>query len=261
MTQTALSDSQWQQYQEQGYLLLEVFLDPQRLKALQRRIDDIMLGNADLDYDRTMMQLDSETGRTQDVGAHTVGHKGATLNYRKIQDLEFDPLFLETMRLPLIEDVCRRTYGAARVATFRAMFMNKPANRGTALAWHQDRWSFLDRDPQLTVWMALDPATRENGCLQIVPGSHRTGLINPDNESGFLTEDQVEHWVDPKRVHYLELGAGDAVLLHNKLLHASDVNRSGQSRRAFSACYMDADTVSQRDKEYPVIFGAHALRL
>ncbi|MED5415867.1 MAG: phytanoyl-CoA dioxygenase family protein, partial [Candidatus Latescibacterota bacterium] len=58
---------------------------------------------------------------------------------------------------------------------------------------------------------------------------------------------------------YLELEAGEVVLLHNWLLHTSDVNRSKQSRRAFSVCYMEAATVANNDATYPVVFGQGAL--
>lgn len=77
------------------------------------------------------------------------------------------------------------------IAAFRAMFMNKPARAGTLLPWHQDRWSYLDRDPLLTVWTALDPATQANDCVQVIPGSHRLGLLNPEHASGFLSAQSI----------------------------------------------------------------------
>jgi phytanoyl-CoA hydroxylase len=58
--------------------------------------------------------------------------------------------------------------------------MNKPAGRGTILPWHQDGgnvWS-LDRDPLLTTWVALVPATQANGCMDCIPGSHQLGLLS-----------------------------------------------------------------------------------
>lgn len=61
------------------------------------------------------------------------------------------------------------------------MFMNKPAGKGTALPWHQDRWQHLDIDPLLTVYTALDPATAANGCVKVVPKSHKLGILNPDH--------------------------------------------------------------------------------
>jgi ectoine hydroxylase-related dioxygenase (phytanoyl-CoA dioxygenase family) len=259
-----LTDTQWLEYENTGFLIIEQLLDKETVSKLQKRLNSIMMGEADVDYSRMLMQLDSKTGAYDNAGEQSKGFKEKTLNYRKIQDLEFDPVFLNLMRHPVFEDACRRTYGTdADVACFRAMFMNKPANRGTFLPMHQDRWSFLDRDPELTIWIALDPATRQNGCVQIVPGSHKAGLINPSHEWGFLTDEQTEEWAASDKIKFVELHAGDVVLLHNRLIHGSDRNHSSQSRRAFSICYMDAATknLEDADSTYSVIFGEGALEL
>jgi phytanoyl-CoA hydroxylase len=257
---TPLTSAAWDEYEELVYLKL-VKIDPDTLQKLQQRIDDIMLGRASVAYDRMLMQLDSSTGAYEDAGEQSKGFKGATLDYRKIQDLEYDPLFLEYLQHPVFEDICRRVHGSdATVSVFRAMFMNKPANKGTFLPWHQDRWTSLDRDPQITVWTAIDPATRENGCVQIIPRSHRHGLINPTHPSGFLSKAQAAAICTEDRIIHMELEPGEVLLLHNYLLHASDVNRSSQSRRAFSVCYMDAATLERGEPiRYPVVFGDGAL--
>jgi len=252
-----VTNDQWKEYEEKGYLKIGR-LDEAQLRKLQDRIDEIMLGKADLDYNRLMMQLDSATGAYEDAGEQTLGFKGATLDYRKIQELECDSVFRDYLIDPVFEDICARAYGAqTSVALFRAMFMNKPANRGTFLPWHQDRWTALDRDPQITVWTALDPATRKNGCVQVIPGSHKNGLINPTHPSGFLSKAQAAAICTPDRIVHIELEAGEVALLHNYLLHASDVNRSTQSRRAFSVCYMEADTLQNGEAgKFPAVFGA-----
>ncbi len=124
-----------------------------------------------------MMQEDSMTGEYDKAGPQTYGHKGSHLNYRKIQDLETDPLFLRFMQRPLFRHICSRVYGMhVPIGSFRAMFMNKPVGRGTWLPWHQDRWVALDRDPLLTVWTALDPCSRETGVCRLFPG--RTDLVS-----------------------------------------------------------------------------------
>jgi len=256
-----LTDSQWAEFQEQGYLKLGKLLNDRDLAALCQRIDDIMLGRAEIDYDKILMQLDSIDGAYHNAGVQSRGHKGSTLNYRKIQDLEYDPLFLDFMQRPIFADACRRAYGPeVPIACFRAMFMNKPAGRGTWLPWHQDRWHNHDRDPLLTVWTALDPATVENGCVQIIPGSH-THLVNPDHGSGFLTDEMAAEILKTAEPIHLVLEPGEVVLLHNWTLHASDVNRSTTSRRAFSTCYMDARTVvSDGPCPYNQLFGPAAMR-
>src|SRR5688572_21952383 len=160
-----ITAEQWRFYEEKGYLKLGKLLSDEELEGLRTRIDDIMLGKAKVDYSKVLMQLDSETGNYEDAGAMTKGHKGATLGYRKIQELEFDNLFLQYMQRPIFKEICDHEYGAnVPIAAFRAMFMNKPARKGTFLPWHQDRWTMLDRDPLVTTWTALDPATIANGC-------------------------------------------------------------------------------------------------
>lgn len=261
MVRETLTEDEWAQFDRDGYVRLGRVMDDDELALLGERIDAIMMGTADIDYSRTMMQLDRDPERDGKPGPQSKGHKGATLAYRKIQDLEYDPAYLAYMQKPLMRHICERVYGNdTAVACFRAMFMNKPAHEGTELQWHQDRWTDLDRDPQITVWAALNDATIANGCVKIVPGSQST-LLNPEHGSGFLSQEQIEQLVAESEPEYLELRAGEGVLLHNWMLHSSEVNSTDVPRRAFSVCYMDAATVSERGNTFPVIFGEGALTL
>lgn len=238
----SITQEQWKTFEEEGYLRLGKVVDDEFIDSLRVRINEIMMGKVELNYDKMLMQLDSFDGKYDYHDPQTKGFKGATLNYRKVQNLELDTLFLEYMRHPLFKEACRLQYGRAKeIASFRAMFMNKPSRRGTFLPWHQDRWHHLSQDPMLTIWTALDPATIENGCVQIIPRSHKF-VINPDHPGAFLTDEQVQiHCQESKRV-FLEMKAGEAMLLNNYTLHASDINNTEQSRRAFSVCYMDSST-------------------
>lgn len=141
-----ITAEQWRQFDEEGWVKLSGAVRPEVVKMLQDRIDAIMLGKADVDYDSMMMQLDSTTGNYADMGFQTLGHKGATLNYRKIQNLDRDAIFMEYMRAPLFQQACRRVYGdGVPISSFRSMFFNKPAKLpgqaagGTVLPWHQVR--------------------------------------------------------------------------------------------------------------------------
>lgn len=248
---TTLTAKQWSDYDRDGFINLGKLLSGDDLAALQERINAIMLGTAETDNSRLLMQVDSPDGKYEHAGEQSKGFKGARLDYRKIQDLEHDTLFRAFLERPLFRHICETVYGdAAPIAVFRAMFMNKPARRGTFLPWHQDRWTYLSQDPALTVWTALDPATKANGCVQVVPGSHTAGLINPSHLSGFLTEAQAATHAAPEKIVYLELEPGEVALLHNYLLHASDVNNTDVSRRAFSVCYMNANTVTTSGENY-----------
>jgi ectoine hydroxylase-related dioxygenase (phytanoyl-CoA dioxygenase family) len=95
--------------------------------------------------------------------------------------------------------------------------------------------------------------------LQVIPGSHRYGLINPSNPSGFLTDEQPTRYCPDDQIVHLELAAGEMVVLYNWLPHSSEVNRTEIPRRAFSVCYMDASAINVNGAErYPEIFGPAA---
>lgn len=255
-----ITDEQWHSFTENGYVRIGQVATDAELASLQQRMDAIMLGTAPLDYDQIMMQLDREPGKNS-PGPQSRGHKGATLLYRKIQNLEIDPVFLGYLQKPVFREVCAKIYGAdAPVACFRAMFMNKPAHEGTQLTWHQDRWTDLDRDPQITIYTALDQATIANGCVHIIPRSHRE-LINPSNGSGFLTQEHIDDIVAKADPEPMELKAGEVVLLHNWMLHSSGTNTTNIPRRAFSVCYMHGETQSRGGHTFRRVFGEGAMRV
>jgi ectoine hydroxylase-related dioxygenase (phytanoyl-CoA dioxygenase family) len=252
-----ITDQQWWQYHEQGYLHLGKLLDDANLKQLQQRIDDIMLGK--ISYDKMYMQLDAGGDYSNLSWESTF--QGARLDYRKIQDLERDPLYLAYMQRPIFREICDYHYGAhASISCFRAMFMNKPARKGTILPWHQDGgdgWN-LDRDPLATLWTALDPATVANGCVQIIPGSHKLGLLSKRGHT--ISKEHEAQFCHKEKTVYVELKPGEVFLMHNFLLHRSDVNNTDNPRRGFSVCYMDARTRSVKEgRSFPVIFGENAL--
>jgi polysaccharide pyruvyl transferase WcaK-like protein len=251
-----ISEEKWQQFERDGYLLLGRLVDDGQLAALQQRIDDLMLGR--VRYPSLQSQLDTG-GRYEDLPDPVTGLTVPTLAYRKLQGLEIDPLVLELIRHDAFREACERVYGRhASISLFRAMLMNKPAGQGTHLPWHQDAgdvWK-LDRDPILTSWIALDPATKENGCVQAIPGSHHLGLLSK-NGSTISDEDAARYCPEEAIVH-LEIEAGEGILLHNWMLHRSGINGTNRPRRAISACYMDGRTLNAlTGTRFPIVFGEH----
>ena len=246
-----ISEQQWRQFDSEGFVVLpasQVFESAEELGLLQRRLNEIMLGVADVPYEKMMMQLDSTTGSYADAGEQTLGFKGATLRYRKIQNLEHDPDIMEYLRKPIFREACARVYSPETpIASFRTMFFSKPCRLdddtpgGTRLPWHQDRWKLLDRDPLLNVYLALDEATRESGCVQIIPRSHHRGVINPSHHSAFLTDEQIAaHASDSTQMLDLVLRPGETCLMHNWVVHCSGTNATAAPRRALSVSFMDA---------------------
>ena len=252
---TSFDDSHHEQFMAEGYLRLGHLLSPGVLADLQQRIDDIMLGR--VRYENMRFQLNP---KTPDVRMdRTLGNQEPTLHYRRIDDLEQDPLFLTYMQHPLIRQITRRYIGE-NVSVFRSMFMNKPAESGTILPWHQDiglGWG-IDTNPIITVWMGLDAATVPSGCMQIVPGSNNLGILN---ERHYTSEEDQARYARPEDVIDLETEAGEAVLLHNFLLHRSALNSTPSPRRAFSATYMGCANAFFEDRsDFPRLFGGGRTR-
>lgn len=249
-----LTEQQWDDFERDGFLPLGQLLSEAEVADLSRRADDLASGR----QLNTRIQLQGDTGGDYEALPDVVTSlEGNTTLFRKIQGLEHDELFSPLVRHPLFLEICARLYGPhAPVSLFRAMIMNKPAGQGTVLPWHQDGgdvWK-LDRDPLVTVWVALDPATRTNGCVEIIPGSHRLGLLTWQG-STLSAANAALHCPDEKAVP-LELASGHAVLMHNWLIHRSGINPTQQPRRAFTACYMDGRTRSVLTGNYfPLVFG------
>ncbi len=249
-----ITDEQWDQYFRQGFLHLGQLVDAEELHRLRERADDLAVGR--VVNPRVQVQLDTG-GRYEDLPEVTGQPSGGTLRYRKVQGLETDELFRAVLRGPVLAEVAAHHYGRHTSASlFRAMVMNKPAAQGTVLPWHQDGgdvWA-LDRDPLITIWMALDDATAANGCVEVIPGSHRLGLVSAQGST--LSEEDARQFCPDDQVHPLEVPAGHAVLMHNWLIHRSGVNPTSRPRRAFTACYLDSRTRNLLTGEhFPLILG------
>jgi hypothetical protein len=255
--ESMLSEDQWQAFRRDGYMTLGKVLEPEQVAALQQRADDIALGR--VVNPLLQMQLDTG-GEYKDLPAAVNRFEQGTALYRKIQGLENDELFAALIQTPVFREVCAEIYGRhSAVSIFRAMIMNKPSGQGTHLPWHQDGgyvWQ-LDRDPRVTIWVALDPATRENGCMEAVRGSHRLGLLSLYGST--VEDEMVRKHCDPEKIVTLEVPSGHAILIHNWLIHRSGINPSSIPRRAFTMCCMDARTRGILTGDYfPTVYGEFA---
>lgn len=234
-------------FNEHGWARLGPVLDPARAHALRTRSDDIML--ARVVHEGLFFQRDSPTGRFRDL-AFAKGWEGPSLEYRKIEKLEKDPLFLEWIENERFEPIARAVVGDA-VSLFRAVLWTKAVSGGTELPWHQDGGLFwgIDRDPVLQIWTALDDVPIESGCVEVVSGTHRRGLVS--EKGGRVPDEALTAERAAERAIKLPAKAGEALLIHNHVWHRSGMNTSGQPRRALSVCYMDATTKCRRKKRAP----------
>lgn len=115
-------------------------------------------------------------------------------------------------------------------------FRNKAPDNKTYVSWHQDT-VYLKFEPRiLTCWLALTPATVENGCLKIIPGSHTWGDLphkeKVDPHSMLTRGHYVSTAFDESNVTYVTLKAGEGLLIDTAVVHASEPNLSKDRRMA-----------------------------
>lgn len=113
----------------------------------------------------------------------------------------------------------------------------KPAHHGGVVAWHQDYsyWTRTQPMAHLTCWIGLDDATRDNGCLHYVPGSHRWELLPITGLAGDMEAIQSVLTPEQKAKFQpvaIELKKGEAAFHHPLMIHGSYENRTDRPRRA-----------------------------
>jgi ectoine hydroxylase-related dioxygenase (phytanoyl-CoA dioxygenase family) len=144
----------------------------------------------------------------------------------------------------MINRVAQLLEGNKVVCHFHSKLMQKEPRVGGAWEWHQDYgyWyknQFMFPDELLSVMVALTPANKLNGCLQVIKGSHRIGRVNHGFSGEQVGADQVmvDNCLRTMELVYVELNAGDALFFHSNLLHRSEANLSDNARWSIISCY------------------------
>ena len=230
--------------EQQGWARLGPVIAPEALAALRARADAIMLG--EVPHLPFFFQRDSASGNYRDLD-YGRGYQGPSLNYRKIEKLERDPLFRRLIENPLFARIARQRVGP-EVSLCRAVLFTKAASGGSDLPWHQDGGPFwgLSRDPELQLWCALDDAPAESGCLELIPRTHTQGLATP--QGGVIPQALVESSGKAQGALLVPARAGEVILLHNHLWHRSGRNSTALPRRGLSLCLMAAEVRCRRKK-------------
>ena len=145
------------------------------------------------------------------------------------------------VRDPRIVDAVESLLGP-NLFCWSAQFFAKPAGDAAYVSWHQDAtyWGLSTPDVA-TAWVALTPSTRESGCMQVVPGTHRAQVPHEDrfDDANLLSRGQeVAVEVDPATVVNVELQPGEMSLHHVLLFHGSEPNRSAWPRIGFAIRYV-----------------------
>tara|TARA_R110000850_G_scaffold9033_22_gene33377 strand:+ start:762 stop:1604 length:843 start_codon:yes stop_codon:yes gene_type:complete len=140
---------------------------------------------------------------------------------------------------------------------YHSKMVLKDALTGGAWAWHQDYGYWYQNGllfPDLcSVMIAVDPATRENGCLQLLKGSQRMGRINHvlKGEQAGADIERVNEATKRLDLIHAEMEAGDAVFFHSNTLHCSGPNNSADPRWAMICCYNSAENNPYKESHHP----------
>ena len=227
----SISSDQARQYRETGFLVA---------KALYSSEEIVRMGDA---AEGILAEL-REAARKGDLGAQKDLGEGTYVGL--------------TLRRPYLRKFFRKQEVVERLKALvgpeigflsdKIVFKSEDVSFPTP--WHQDH-EYWGGSNKISVWVALDEATVDNGCMQFLPGSHLSQVThdNPENpEDGFshklVLEDIGLNEADKVTT---EASPGDGVFFHDQTLHRSTPNRSGDRRRAFIITYRD---LSVPDEDY-----------
>jgi len=259
-----LSADQVRQFHDDGYLVLEAAVERSQIAFLKAAalaiVDDFDIGRhrtvfttTDRDSGRDDYFFDSAESINCFLEEDALGPAGELLKpprlaINKIGHAmhDLDPAFGAFCRQPLFGAVLREI-GYRNPVLWQTMYIFKQPFIGGEVRWHQDA-SYLVTEPATVtgVWVAIEDANRDNGCLWVQPGGHRSPLrqiyqVDWDTRQGQLTDLDTTPWPSAAEAVALEVVAGSVVIFHDHLPHYSSPNRSGRSRHAFTLHVAEQD--------------------
>ncbi|HEY9000536.1 MAG TPA: phytanoyl-CoA dioxygenase family protein [Mucilaginibacter sp.] len=154
----------------------------------------------------------------------------------------------------MINSVAQLLDSDAPVCHFHSKLMQKEPKVGGAWEWHQDYgyWyknQFMFPDQLISVMVALTPANKENGCLQVIKGSHKLGRVNHGFSGEQVGADMtmVGNALKTMELVYSELNPGDALFFHSNLLHRSEANLSDYPRWSIISCFSSQSNLAYNE--------------
>lgn len=222
-------------YHENGYLIVPDALSAEEIETLRNETTAICKG---------------ERGEVNNLPEHSTQDAEADLLKRVLcihMIHKISPIMHEALAHPVIADTLTRIIGP-NVKCMQSMLFIKASGK-PGQAWHQDEIYIPTRDRSLTGgWIALDDATTENGCLWIIPGSHKRGILWPQrvqHDSRFDCAHETFRfpYTDDDAIP-VEVKAGAIVFFNGYLLHRSLPNRTESAfRRVLVNHYMSAESL------------------
>lgn len=243
----ALTQEQIDFFFQQGYLSCGPLLKADELETLRA------------EYDAEFRKA-SETGGSRNLSDNTPDRKDAqTRMLQIIQMCERNLAYRKLLYDDRILDIAESLLGP-NLMLFHDQALFKPAHTGGAVFWHQDNAYWKCRPANLvSCWLTLDDATKENGAMQVIPGSHLRPVHHDNSQS---TDALLEtKGIDPAQATVVDLPAGGIMFHHCQTLHYTAPNTTPRQRRAFAIHFMAPGTVDRKGEVMRVGFKHPALRM
>ncbi|KAB2343342.1 phytanoyl-CoA dioxygenase family protein [Actinomadura rudentiformis] len=155
-----------------------------------------------------------------------------------------DPFWVRLVSDDRLLDIAEKFIGPD-IALFASHYIAKPPHTGKAVLWHQDG-AFWPLDPMnvVTLWLAVDRSTPENGCLRVIPGTHREELhaVREREGDGAVFNVESDVTVDESKAVDMVLDPGDVEVHHPSIMHGSNANTSPHRRCGLTIRYIPTST-------------------
>ena len=267
-----LSEEDIKQFNEKGYIAFKNVLSPEELENIRNAMERLCFKAFDGVKNETFTSRKGKGGGPfagynlrKKEGQFTVCFEAeADIYNMKREDLPFayrklssyhdqDPVFEDFKSHKKCQTYLDQLLGKDSILS-QDMALSKPARIGIKKPWHQDNayFNLTPLNQVIGIWVAIDDATTENGCMQFLPRS-RDNLVA--HKHIHITDCEIdESEIDKDKVDVVEVPAGGAVLFLGMVPHQTLANTSDKSRRALQWHYRGADTVENEPEEYNKIF-------
>ena len=220
MPNEVLTDDQIASYRENGYVLVENRLPTADVERCRAEIDRLSQQAAGLTKSNDEIDLEeSHTPESPRVRRIKLPHR---------QSAVFDALMRSDLILAPVRDLI-----GPDLRLHTSKLNMKASAYGAPVEWHQD-WAFYPHtnDDVLAVGVMLDDVSADNGPLMVFPGTHRAEILDHHTDGVFQGAlDLAANGLSPEDATAITAPAGSISIHHARIIHGSDVNRSGQSRR------------------------------
>ncbi len=215
-----------------------------------------VLTNPELEFYKTKGYLlpyrnlfsDSKQALLTEIFEEHLGNKGEKLSDELDTPHFRDPRLLDFLLSPEVLDVVEDIIGP-NIGLFSSHFISKEPGKGRRTPWHEDSayWEgkFDELDKIVTIWLAIDDSTIENGCMGVVPGTQNNGFSEyeevEDKENSTFTTEIKKGTFDESDVVWFELDKGQYSMHDARIIHGANANTSDKRRCGYTMRYFSLD--------------------